>query len=121
LAGKQTLKHLPPQTRIWLDAGMAKKMMQGLIHRPRLLLGLGQTIEIGEQVVAAAIQLEIELPACAELEQVQQQAPPDEKTLVVGDVGLKTRIGNLIQPVVELRPKMPHRANKPLTKLNNRP
>jgi hypothetical protein len=41
---------------------MAQKMMQGLVDRPRVLLGLGQPIEVGEEFIAAAIQLEVELP-----------------------------------------------------------
>jgi hypothetical protein len=34
---------------------------------------------------------------------------------------LETRIGNLIEPVVEFRPKMPHRAHERFAEIQDRP
>ncbi len=85
---------------------MSQEVIQGIVHRPRLLLGLGQAIEIAQHLCATGIEIEIQLSATAELEQIQTEPPPDEETFVVDDQGRETAIGNAIQPLIELRPEV---------------
>jgi hypothetical protein len=49
---------------------VSQEVIQGTVHRPRLLLGLGQAIEIAQHLCAAGIEVEIQLSATAELEQI---------------------------------------------------
>jgi hypothetical protein len=70
---------------------------------------------------AAPIQFEIELPARTEPEQIQGQPPPDQKTAVVGDARRETRVGNLVEPMVELGPEVPHGAHEGLAEIQDRP
>jgi hypothetical protein len=70
------------------------------------LLGLGQPIEVGQHLGAAGIQIEIELPPTAQLEQIQAEPPPDQEAFVVDDEGLEAGIGERVQPAIELRPEV---------------
>ncbi len=72
----------------------------------RVLLGSSQAVEIVQHFGAAGIEIEIELSATAELEQVQTDPPPDEKPLVVDDQGQKPGVRHAIEPLIELRPEV---------------
>ena len=91
------------------------------MYRPRLLLGFGQAVEIVQDFGAAGIEIEIELAATAELEQVQADPPPDEEPLVVDDQRQKTRIGHVIEPPVKLRPEVEDGCRQRLAEAYNRP
>ena len=121
LAADQSLQQLPTQPRVRRHPCMAEKMVQRLVDRPGVLLGLRQTIEVDKNVTIATIQFEIELPARAELKQIKGQTPPNEKTLVVNDEGLEARVGNPIQPVVELRPEMSYGSHEGVAEIQDRP
>jgi hypothetical protein len=81
-------------------------MIQGVVDWPRLLVGLGQAVEIVQHLCATGIEIKIELPTTAELEQVQTQPPPNEEPLMIDDQGQETGIGNAIQPLIEFRPEV---------------
>jgi hypothetical protein len=117
----QPLEHLCPQPGQGRGAGAAEKIVQSLVHRPGLLCGLGQTVQIVQHLAAAGIEFEIELPATAELEQVQANAPPDQKPSVVDDERLEARIANPIQPAVELGPEMADAQNQSFAEIYGRP
>jgi hypothetical protein len=85
---------------------VSQEVIQGIVHRPRLLLGLGQAIEIAQHLCAAGIEVEIQLSATAELEQIQTDPQTYEETFVVDDQGQEAAIGNAIQPLIELRPEV---------------
>jgi hypothetical protein len=91
------------------------------MNRPGVLFGVGQTIEVGEDVAVAASQREIELPPRAELEQIKRHTPPDEEPLVVGDERLEAWVAHVIEPVIKFRPKMPDGAYELLTEFQDRP
>src|SRR5262249_7363865 len=82
---------------------MAEEMVEGVVDRQRRLAGLSQAIEVGPHGRAAIVQLEIELAASAELEQVQGQAPPSQEARGVGASLWPARIGQALQPGVQLR------------------
>ncbi len=50
---------------------MFQKVIQGVVYGSCLLLSFSEAIEIIEHLGAAGIEIEIQLPATAELEQVQ--------------------------------------------------
>jgi hypothetical protein len=81
---------------------MADKMVQGVVDGQRRLLGLGQAVEVGQDRRATVTQVEIELAAGAELKEVQAQSPPGQKTRGVGAGLLETRVGEAVEPCVEL-------------------
>ena len=85
---------------------MSQEMIQGIVHRPRLLLGLRQAVQIVQHLCAAGIEVEIQLPATTELEQIETEPPPDEETLMVDDEGQEAAIGHAVQPLIELRPEV---------------
>jgi hypothetical protein len=96
-------------------------MIQSVVYWPRLLLGLGQSVEIVQDFGAAGIEIEIKLAATSELEKVQADPPPDEEPLVVDDQWHKTAIGHVIQPPLELRPEVEDGCQERLAETYNRP
>ena len=92
---------------------MSQEMIQSVVYRPRLLLGLGQSVEIVQDFGAAGIEIEIKLAATAELEKVQTDPPPDEEPLVVDDKRHKACIGHVIEPPLELRPEVEDGCQEP--------
>ena len=93
-------------------ADVAQEMAQGLIDRQRLLVALGDAVEVFQDVEFQIAALVIELAAAAELAQEQHQPPPEEKATVVGHQDLPARVGQFIDPVVELGPEMPDGADQ---------
>ena len=81
---------------------MADEVVEGVVDRQRRLLGLGQAVEVGQDRRAAVTQLKIELAAAAELKQVQAQPPPGQETRGVGASLLDARVGQAVEPGVEL-------------------
>ncbi len=90
---------------------MAQEMVERVVDGKRRLLGLGQTIEVGQNRLAAVAQFEIQLAACAELQQVQGNAPPAEEARGVDAILLDARVGEAIQPDIELGEKMANGLN----------
>ena len=84
------------------DAAAAQEIVQGIVDRPRLLLRARQAVEIIQHVGAIGVALEIQLPATAQFAEEQRQPPPQQEAFVVNDKGLEARIGDLVDPVVEL-------------------
>ncbi len=72
------------------------------MDRQRRLLGLGQTVEVGQHRGAAVAQVIIELTAGAQLEQVQGQPPPGQEACGVGASLRDARVGETVEPGVEL-------------------
>ena len=100
---------------------MSQEMIQGAVYRPRFLLGLGQAVEIVQHFGAAGIEIEIQLPATAKLEQVQTDPPPNEEPLIVDDQGQKAGIRHAIQPLIKLGPEVTDGCRQRLTQVYNRP
>ena len=61
---------------------MFQEMIEGVVYRPGLLLGLSESVEVVQDLGAAVIEIEIQLPATAELKQVQTDPPPNEESFV---------------------------------------
>ena len=76
------------------------------MDRQRRLRGLGQAVEVGQDRSAAVAQLKIELTAGAELEQVQAGPPPGEKAREVSAGVRVARVGEAIEPGVEVGKEM---------------
>jgi hypothetical protein len=102
----EATQHACSQLGVGSSASVSQEMIQGVVYRPRLLLGLGQAVEIVEHFGAAGIEIEIQLPATAELEQVQTDPPPNEEPFIVDDQGRKAGIRHAIQPLIKLRPEV---------------
>jgi hypothetical protein len=73
---------------------------------PGFLIGPCQTIYVVEDLSPLGVQLEVQLPARPEFEEEEKQAPPEEELLVVGDEGRKTRVGQFVEPTVEIGEEM---------------
>jgi hypothetical protein len=85
---------------------VADKVVQGVVNRQGRLLGLGQAVEVAQHRRAAVAQLVVELAAGAELEQVQAQPPPGQEAPGVGAGVLQARVGESVQPGVEIGEEM---------------
>ena len=81
-------KRLPARARL-----VAQEVVQGVMDRQRRLLGLGQTVEVGQHRGTAVAQVIIELTAGAQLEQVQGQPPPGREACGVGASLRDARVG----------------------------
>src|SRR6516165_7278326 len=103
----QATQHARSQLGERSRTGVFQKVIQGVVYRSRLLLGLSEAVEVVEHLGAAGIEIEIELPATTELEQVQADPPPDEKSLIVDDQRHKAGIGHIVEPPIELGPEVP--------------
>ena len=103
---EKTTQHVRSQLGVRRSPSVSQEMIQSVVYRPGLLLGLGQSVEIVQDLGAAGIEIEIELPATAELEQIQADPPPDEESLVIDDQRQKTGIGHAIQPPIKLGPEV---------------
>lgn len=86
-----------------------------------VLGGARQAIEVVQDLGPAGLQFEVQLPAAGQLQQVQQQAPPDQKARGVGASVLVTRIGQLLEPVVELGEEVAYGLDKGLAQDQGRP
>jgi len=87
-------------------ADMTDKMIQGFVHRQRLLTAAGRPIDVFEDMRFGIAQLAVELAAAAELAAEQQQAPPHEELLVVLDEGQEAGVGQLLEPGIESGPEV---------------
>ena len=118
---KRRRSMLRSQVSVWRSPCVSQEMIQSVVYRPGLLLGLGQSVEIVQDFGAAGIEIEIELAATAELEQVQADPPPNEEPLVVDDQRQKPRIGHVIEPPVKLGPEVEDGRRQRLAEAYNRP
>ena len=118
---EKTTHHARSQISIWCGSGVSQELIQSVVYRARFLVGLGQSVEIVQDLGAAGIEVEIKLAATAELEKVQADPPPDEEALVVNNQWHKTGIGDVIQPPLELRPEVEDGCQERLAETYNRP
>lgn len=118
---EKTTQQLRSQVSVWRSPCVSQEMIQGVVYRPGLLLGLGQSVEIVQDFGAAGIEIEIELAATAELEQVQADPPPNEEPLVVDDQGRETCIGDVVEPPVKLGPEVEDGRRQGLAQAYDRP
>jgi hypothetical protein len=118
---EKTTQHARSQVSVGRSPGVSQEMIQGVVYRPGLLLGFGQSVEIVQDFGTAGIEIEIELAATGELEQVQADPPPNEEPLVVDDQRQKTRIGDVIEPPVKLGPEVEDGRRQGLAETYNRP
>lgn len=87
-------------------ADMADKVVEGLGDRERVLVRVGQKIEIVEDSAFQVAQIIVGRAAAAQTQTKEQQPPPAEETPVIGHQGLATRVGQLVQPGGQLRKEM---------------
>ena len=70
--------------------------------RDGFLVGPGQTVDVGKDTRTLFAVLEIELAAAAEFTDEQQDAIPEQEPLVVLDAVLTARVGDRVEPTVEV-------------------
>ncbi len=81
---------------------MADEVIERVVNREGRLLGLGQAIEVSQDLGTTITQLEIELATGAQLQQVQMQTPPGQEAAIVNAGLLNTCIGEPVEPGIEL-------------------
>jgi hypothetical protein len=109
LGPDQVPDHARAQLRKTMRLDTAHVMVQGVMDRPRRLPGIGQAIEVAQNLRAAGVELEVQLPPAAELEQVKANAPPGQEARFIDAHHLQAPIGQRLQPIVEVGEEMPHR------------
>jgi len=109
------------QNSLWRGPGVSQEVVQGVMYRLYFLLGLGQSVEIVQDLGAAGIEMEIKLAATPELEKVQADPPPDEEPLIVDDQWQIMGIGHVIQPPFELQPEVVDGCQERFAETYNRP
>lgn len=102
----EPLNVLPEQLSESRAADMADKVVQRFGDRQSVLIGAGQKIEIVEDGAFQVAQIIIGRAAAAQTQTKEQQPPPAEETPVIGDQGLATGVGQLVQPGGLLRKEM---------------
>ena len=70
---------------------------------------------------AAGRPIEVELSAAAELEPVQGAPPPGQEAALVGKAVLVARIGQAVEPGVQLREEVVDGLHQSLTQVHGRP
>jgi hypothetical protein len=66
--------------------------------RGRVLVGLGQAVDVPDDARPLLAILEIELTSAAEFADEQQDGVPQKETLVVVDAVLTARVGGAVEP-----------------------
>ena len=100
---------------------MFQEMIKGVVYRPGLLLGLSESVEVVQDLGAAVIEIEIQLPSTAELKQIQANPPPNEESFVIDDQRQKPGIGHAIQPPIKLGPEVAEGCGERLAEAYDRP
>ncbi len=102
----QPVHHLGTHRGDRIGADQGQVIIQSVIARKAVLLGLGQPIEVVQDGRPLFAILEVELASAAELADEEQHAVPEKEAAVVGDPLRAARVSNLVEPGVELREKM---------------
>jgi len=100
---------------------MAQEVAQSFVDRQGLLRALGEPIDVRQDPQFGIAQLEVQLPAATQFAEEQQQAPPEEKALVISDQYLPARVRQLARPEVEFRAEVPDGANEALSEAYDLP
>jgi hypothetical protein len=87
----------------------------------RVLVGLGQTVDVAKDARALFAILEVELAAAAELAHEEQDAIPEQEALVVLDAILTARVWDLVEPAVEAGEEVPDGAREGGAGVQGRP
>jgi len=77
---------------------MANKVIEGFGDRERILLGVGQEVEVMEDGALEVAQVVVGRTAAAQTQPEEEQTPPAEKAAVILDHGLEAGVGQLVQP-----------------------
>ena len=101
LHAHQAFDHVHVEAGPGRDRDAAEEVIEGVVDGPGGLRGLGQAVEVVQDVGVAGLEIEVELAARAELEEVQGDAPPGQEAAVVLDGVGVAGVGELIEPVVE--------------------
>jgi hypothetical protein len=70
--------------------------------RDAVLVRLGQAVDVSQYGGVIFAVLEIELASAAEFADEQQDAVPEQEALVVLDAVLTARVGDVVEPTVEV-------------------
>jgi len=81
---------------------VADEVVEGVVDGARVVVGLGQAVEVVQDVGAAGVEVEIELASAAELEEVQADTPPAQKAGLVSDRVLVPGIREPVEPLVKV-------------------
>ncbi len=79
------------------------------------MLGLGQPVHIVQHqaiLLGVTAQFEVQLAPGAQPKQKDPQAQPDQELLVVGHKGLESSVGQLTQPLAQVRPEVVDRLHE---------
>jgi hypothetical protein len=79
---------------------MADEVIERVVDGPRPLLGLGQPVQVGQDLGASLAEVLIELATRAPLPQVQGPSPPGEEARGIGTGFRPARIREVIEPAV---------------------
>src|SRR5262249_27698005 len=97
----QTPHQLGPQRGEARGRTVAEEMVEGVVDGTRALVGVGQAVEVGQDVRTPSVELEVELAAAAQLTEIEPQSPPGQKAPAVNAGVLVAGVGQLVEPGVE--------------------
>ena len=117
----EATQHVCSQLGERSSASVFQEMIKGVVYRPGLLLGLSKSVEVVQNLGAAVIEIEIQLPATAELKQIEADPPPNKEPLIVDDQRHKAGIGHIVEPPIELGPEVPKSCCERFAEAYNRP
>ena len=81
---------------------VADEVVEGVVDGAGVLMGPSEAVEVGQNASAAGVEVEVELAAAAELEEVQGDAPPGEEASGVGASLLDAGVGEAVEPGIEV-------------------
>lgn len=102
LHADEPLHHLRAEALPAGQGDVAEEVVEGVVDRQRGLVGLGQSVQIGKDLRTAVPQFVIELASRAQLQQVQEDAPPGEEASGVGARFLDAAVGEAVEPGIEV-------------------
>jgi hypothetical protein len=105
----------------FFGGNMANEVVEGVVNRACVVVGLGEPIEVGQYLGADTGKFEVELPPAAELEQVQADPPPGHESCGIRDRLLVARIHEAVEFRVEVGKKVANGLNKCLARDQSRP
>jgi hypothetical protein len=85
------------------------------------VLGSNETVEIGEHLGAEVVELEVELPARAELTEKKKQSPPREKACFIDAQARLPAVWQIIEPGVEVGKEVTECLDERLSRDHGRP
>ena len=81
-------------------------MVEGFGDRQGVLLGARQMVEVMENGAFQVAQVVVGRTAAAQAQAEEEQPPPAKKAAVVVDHGFEAGVGQLVEPVGQLREEM---------------